>query len=272
MPSSSRYSVPSALQVKPDWPQRITAIVGVVSAMAALVAVLYTARSLETTRDGQIADRYTKAIEQLGQSGPDKIDVRLGAVFALERIMRDSSVDHPAVVDVLSAFVRVHASRPTVSPGPTADPSAEVDPIRDTPVDIEAAVAVLGRRDPARDRKGGRIDLYDTSLRFAALRGANLDGANLIGSDLAYAVLAGATLRASYLREVDLSGADLSDADLSGAAMDGANLNFTRLYGADLSGIGSLTADQLSCAHLDASTRIPQNMPRPKTRAESCDR
>jgi hypothetical protein len=45
-------------------------------------------RTLELTEQGQVTDRYTKAIEQLGS---DKLDVRIGGIYALERIARDSA-------------------------------------------------------------------------------------------------------------------------------------------------------------------------------------
>jgi len=61
-------------------------------------ALLFTARNFALSREGQVADRYTKAIEQLGS---DKLDVRIGGIYALERIARDSSP----------------ASRPTTAPG-----------------------------------------------------------------------------------------------------------------------------------------------------------
>lgn len=54
----------------------------------------------------RVTDRYTKSIEQLGS---DKLDVRIGGVYALERIARDSSRDHPTVMEVLSAFIREQA-------------------------------------------------------------------------------------------------------------------------------------------------------------------
>jgi len=44
-------------------------------------------RTFELTEQGQVTDRYTKAIEQLGS---DKLDVRIGGIYALERIARDS--------------------------------------------------------------------------------------------------------------------------------------------------------------------------------------
>lgn len=39
-------------------------------------------QTLKLTRQGQVTDRYTKAIDQLGA---DKLDVRIGGIYALER-------------------------------------------------------------------------------------------------------------------------------------------------------------------------------------------
>ena len=60
-------------------------------------ALLFTARNFALSREGQVTDRYTKAIEQLGS---DKLDVRIGGIYALERIARDSARDHPTVMEV----------------------------------------------------------------------------------------------------------------------------------------------------------------------------
>ena len=76
-------------------------------------ALVYTARNftlsrrnVELTEQGQVTDRYTKAIEQLGS---DKLDVRIGGIYALERVAYDSPRDHPTVMEVLAAFVREHS-------------------------------------------------------------------------------------------------------------------------------------------------------------------
>ncbi len=53
-----------------------------------------------------MTDRYTKAIERLGS---DKLDVRIGGIYALERVARDSARDHPTVIEVLAAFIREHS-------------------------------------------------------------------------------------------------------------------------------------------------------------------
>ena len=67
------------------------------------VALLFIARGLVLLRRGQVTDRYTKAVEQLGS---DKLAVRIGGIYALERVARDSERDYPTVIEVLTAFVR----------------------------------------------------------------------------------------------------------------------------------------------------------------------
>jgi hypothetical protein len=55
-----------------------------------------------------VTARYTKAIEQLGS---DRLDVRVGGIYALECIAHDSPRDHLAVLEVLAAFIREQRSR-----------------------------------------------------------------------------------------------------------------------------------------------------------------
>lgn len=74
----------------------------IVGGAVLLVGLYFTAQTLRTTQEGQITDRFTKAIDQLGK---DNLAVRLGGIYALERIARDSESDHWAVMEVLTAFV-----------------------------------------------------------------------------------------------------------------------------------------------------------------------
>jgi uncharacterized membrane protein (DUF485 family) len=79
-----------------------------------------TARTLEVTEQGHITERYTEAIEQLGA---DKLDVRLGGIYALEGIAHDSKEDrgyreHRTIMEVPSAFVREHSDLPTPTRSP----------------------------------------------------------------------------------------------------------------------------------------------------------
>src|SRR5262249_33146952 len=85
-------------------------LVQIVGGAAALGALYFTAQTLQvsqetlrTTRDGQITDRFTKAIDQLGK---ETLDVRLGGIYALGRIANDSPKDHWQIMEVLTAYVR----------------------------------------------------------------------------------------------------------------------------------------------------------------------
>ena len=50
--------------------------------------------------------------------GSDRLDVRLGAVYALERVMIDAAPDHPAIVELLAAFVGERFPAAASAPGP----------------------------------------------------------------------------------------------------------------------------------------------------------
>ena len=177
-------------------------------------------RTHELTEQGQVTDRYTKAIEQLGS---DKLDVRIGGIYALERVARDSGRDHPTVVEVLAAFIREHSRE--LRPQPETDNDNDEDLGRLIRPDVQAAVTVLGRR----ERK------FD--VRRIALSGANLSRADLGGEVPRTVFRAGAVLGADF-RDADLSGADLSGAILAQTDLVGADLTRACLIGADLTGAG----------------------------------
>jgi hypothetical protein len=140
-------------------------------------ALWLTGRSFTLSREGQVTDRYTKAIEQLGS---DKLDVRIGGIYALERVARDSVRDHPTVVEVLSAFVREHSREPLPADYELGADAAE----RRMRPDVQAALTVIGRRDARYDRQ--RVDLRRGLLIGPRL---NLRGAYLVGADLSNATI-----------------------------------------------------------------------------------
>lgn len=77
-----------------------TGMIAGLAGLAALGSLALTTHTYRLTQQGQLTDRYTKAIAQLGD---DKLDIRLGGIYALERIAVDSKRDHPTIVEVLSA-------------------------------------------------------------------------------------------------------------------------------------------------------------------------
>ncbi|MEH2069560.1 MAG: hypothetical protein V7K47_15585 [Nostoc sp.] len=70
-------------------------------------------QNAQAAQDKQITERFAKAIEQLGN---EKIETRLGAIYTLERIAKDSKDDRWTIMEVLTAFVRENAPLKDFSP------------------------------------------------------------------------------------------------------------------------------------------------------------
>ena len=199
-------------------------------------------RTFELTEQRNATGRYATAI---GQLGSDKLDVRIGGIYALERIARDSAKDHPTVMEVLTAFIRGHSR----DQWPLSHPHGR-EKMRP---DLQSALTVVGRREAQRDIQ--RLDLTMADLSFAGLTGANLAGAQLAFADLSYAYLSNATLSGGCLLGVNLHGASIGGADFTGADLAGADLTFA-LGAADLNGAN------FAGARLDGA-RWPENVPVP---------
>ena len=218
-------------------------------------ALVFTARNFTLSREGQVTDRYSKAIEQLGS---DKLDVRIGGIYALERIARDSKRDHPTVMEVLTAFIRDHSHEQWPPPDPSRmawitwrgrSRAGGREQAQSSPrPDIQAAVTVVGRRNAKRD-----ID--NIALGGARLRDADLAGARLRGADLA-----GADLTGAILTRADLTGADLASAHLDGVNLDYAHLRDAFFEGATLTGAHLWGAD-LTRAYLASNTQSGGDLP-----------
>jgi hypothetical protein len=249
-----------------------------------VVGAVATWRQVQVSREGQLTERLSHALDQLGN---EQCDIRLGGIYTLERIAKNSSADRAPIAEILTAFVRGHAPWPAGLPeNPEPHPSQTIDGslpwLRNRAPDVQAAITILGRRPACRDE--GKIDLSLVDLRRSWLTGARLSGAQILQSNLARArmasarldgadlrftdlrravlenvdlraadlrraYLAEANLREAHLERADLRGADLREADLRGAHLEGANLYDAHLYGAQLAG-----------THTDAATNWPADL------------
>jgi uncharacterized protein YjbI with pentapeptide repeats len=209
-------------------------------------------RQAELTREGQVTGRYVDAIKLLAS---EQLAERLGGIYALERIMKDSDRDHRTIVEVLSAFIRTSLQEaegkrkegkqqdPEEQRGETPRLTRKRAPLIIFPEDVKAALTVLSRRGSAQ-QQAVQVELSDAQLAQhnlggvnwqgmnleranlvgANLKGANLDGVKLDGAELDRATLTRASLRGASLRDASLASADLLYADLTGARLDDARL------------------------------------------------
>ena len=225
----------------------------VVTAFTAVGALVFTGLSLRATQtqieiaeQGQITDRYTKAVSQLDATGPEHLQGRLGAIYALERLARDSPRDQPTIIEILSAFIRgtrtpVPADldplplsadmKPSINPSPGTAPCLQ----NDLTTDARAALTVLGRRNTSQDN-ATVVDLSQTCFAGVNLVSMKLDGITFTGAEFANAHLNFADLNHANLTRAHFAGADLNGTRLVGSTLEGAHLQGTYLNGADLVG------------------------------------
>ncbi|MFG3291689.1 pentapeptide repeat-containing protein [Streptomyces sp. NPDC048179] len=285
----------------------VAAVGGVVASLTLHHNRKKDARDAELAREGHVTGRYVEAVKLLAS---DALTERLGGIYALERIMRDSERDHNTVVEVLSAFIREHAPKKAANGERSGvEPKAEGDTRRgQLRGDLQAALVVLGRR-PDREpleEEGGleRInltqtdlrgaELYNHSLRNIELREAWLDNAqffrvDLFGAELQRSCFVGADFCWANLLIVNLEGADLRNARLHGACLENATLRRADLRGADmteaqlqgadlrdaqLDGTTGLTVEQIIEARIFPSTKLPMHIAQDahvRVRIEECE-
>jgi hypothetical protein len=145
-------------------------LVAFLVAVGAAGTLWFTARTYALNREGHVTDRYTKAV---GQLGDDSSPVRIGGVYALERIGNDSPKDRTTILYVLGAFIRERSK---------AMRERQDDPSEDVKAGLRVASRLLRRSDAI-------LDLRDADLRHADLSGLPgnqvlLEGANLEGAKL----------------------------------------------------------------------------------------
>lgn len=187
-----------------------------------LGSFIYTVRTFGLTRATQRADRFTKAIGQLGDK--DSESIRAGGVHSLRLLTMEDRRYWPVVEQILSALVRESAKDE-----------------HGVSVSVQAAVTALGER-PEKPIAGQRtLDLRGVHLPAVHLVGANLerlwlDNSNLAGSDFSDARLANTTLIGANLENARLLNADFTAADLSRSNLRGADFYKAIMKDADLSG------------------------------------
>ena len=193
---------------------------------------------LAVSREGQITERFTSAIEQIGASSKEgkNLEIRLGGIHALERLSRESENDYWPIMEILSAYVREHAP---------LDPAAEADfdkgvaeadldkgvanndvlkrlSFRHAEADIQAILDTIGRRSRTFQAPPGgmkeesplRIRLERTDLREATFFMANLTGVWFFRADL----------RGAYFRRCNLRDAAFGQANLENTVFEEVDL------------------------------------------------
>jgi hypothetical protein len=184
-----------------------------------------------TERDAaarRVTDLFTKSVEQLGS---DKAAVRLGGMYALERLAQDNPEQRPTVVSVFCAYLRMPFEPPGTPPKPDdegADYKTALVEYRERVQEREVRVAVQRiLRDHLRKGFKGQPQLVaywpDTAL--------DLTNAHLIDFDLSWC-----TIRNAFFNGATFTGnADFGWATFTNRA------NFRSATFTDLADFASVT-------------------------------
>ena len=254
-----------------EYLKRKNEIRAIIAQLLAGFAVLYGIylgwQRIEVSKEEQLTNRFAKAIELLAS---EAIEVRLGAIYALERIAKDSPKDHWTIMEILTATVREKrpitpvpetpaASEDNPDSAATETPEPELPKAEEKlPTDIQAILTVIGRRNLAPEKYTSRfIDLSHSNLRKAILFKAHLECADLTEAHLEGALLFKPHLEGAYLNRAHLEGARLFEPHFKHTTLLGANLE-----GTDLSNPKSLTKKQISEAIIDKNTKLPDYLTR----------
>ena len=168
-------------------------------------------KTTHITEQGHITDRLTKAVEQLAD---DRRSVQIGAVFALERIARDSDKDLRMVIDILAAYIRNDHVR---WKGENSH-----DDLQQVTREATAALAVISRLNK-QNPVYRPIDLKGAFLKKADLSGLYLNLAHFDGAELAFVDFTETFLKQSSFNETNLYKANFRSADLSNATLKSSN-------------------------------------------------
>jgi uncharacterized protein YjbI with pentapeptide repeats len=256
----------------------LKAVISGVGTLATIIGGVAVFWNIVITREGQITDRFAEATRQLGDGD---VAVCTGGIYALERIAKDSPRDHWVVMEVLASFVQAKSPRqfPTSEPIPldSVPEEPEKSPLPEQLNQkitecIQAAIAVLGRRDTSIEQRWQRLSLRKTNLQAAYIVNANFDRADFFESNLYKAYIRYSRVRQAYFRRVNFAEAKIRDSsllksvfknanlfrvdfrgsDLRGTNFTGANLMQANLKGVDLRG-ADLTGARLQQAHLQGA-------------------
>ncbi|GAA4361098.1 pentapeptide repeat-containing protein [Angustibacter luteus] len=208
----------------------------------------------ERTRQTVVAERFSRSVEQLGSASPD---VRLGSMYAMQRLAADDGSYQKQVQEILVAYLYAHELA-----GSTRTARGRYTKVNP---DIVGALMILAavKLDPPTtaiqransDREIGHyvfrgLGLQHADLMKRSLPGIDLAGASIERSRFDDADLPGADLRGTFLAHSSLSMANLAAADLYTADLSSANLVWAHLKGARLQK-ASLADSTLWHANLD---------------------
>lgn len=251
VPIKQASGLPKAERIQAETAARDVLIKGLGGSLVFITAFIgwenlkSTQKSISVAEEKQITERFSKAVEMIGNE--HSIHLRLGGIYALERIAKDSERDQQQVMEILAAFVRVQTSSSIEQDSSRPYHYKSLDTLRDEQweqeqdyyqylddpddcemfiladhtytrspsIDIQAAVSVIGRRvKTAEESKGNVIDMSQATLKDIVFSG-NYDQVNFYGTHFISPI---------FRENTSFRGADLSETFIENLRADNVSM------------------------------------------------
>ncbi len=212
-------------------------------------------KQANTAEQGLITDRINKATEGLGknhENGEPILEIRIGAIYALERIAKDSERDHIQIIEVLCAYIRTNS--------PNNSENEKRIRVRE---DIQEALTIIGRRETWSQDKS-RLQIERAQGLFLNFFNCYLKGVELYDADLSHANFNRTNLQHAWLNDTDISGARLLNANINDASLTGVKTSGAYARLGNFSGCQTLTQEQLDVMYCGVDVIIPDGLIRPE--------
>ncbi|HEY7876207.1 MAG TPA: pentapeptide repeat-containing protein [Actinomycetota bacterium] len=185
--------------------------------------------SLELTARGQITERFTRAIDQIGN---ERLDVAIGGIYALGQLARESRTEHAAIMEILTTYIHEHS--PDRMPKECGTSPIEGD--------VQAAINVIADRNIAFDATGSTIELDDVNLAAGDFSSGNFD----------YVVFSGSCLHEANFQYAQTENADFSTSAYQASEvfdptiLEGALFNDAHAAGANFEAVQAWPIDMVN--------------------------
>ena len=215
-----------------------------------IILLFFAWKRIEVSQEGQITDRFTRSIEHLGS---DDTEVRMGGIYALERIAKDSEKDHLVIVEILTAYIRERAAKNIAESGApntkdttdneqicknckeekfkTSFQPANHTSIQPSISEGEAQTDSYRRcMDEAQtDESASPPEDIQAALSVIGRRKVFYENNSAFSLNLSRTDLAGANLQNGNFTDVNLEESNLQNSILINSKLDGANLMWSNL-------------------------------------------
>ena len=171
----------------------------------------------ETDKEKAVTEAFAKSVELLGNQ---RETARQGGVYALGRLADNNPDLHPMIMDIVASYIRQESSRWFNSEREKRGEGKTVGELikelhpRGMPMDIEAAIAVIRKREVDNDKKPAEgeylLDLSNAYIFNANFSHTSLVKVNFSDSVMAYCIFNETKLRYSYCKATNFEGSSMT--------------------------------------------------------------